>query len=331
MNHRIKRRDFITLIAGAAAAPVIWPLAARAQQPAKVPRLGVLLFSTPQTDPQMEAARRALSDIGYVEGKNLAIEYRYAEGKAERLPDLAAELVAAKPDVLFSIGGDVTKAAVKATRAIPIVFTSSADPVQLEFVASLARPGGNATGVTLLLDELASKRLEIFKEAAPQVSRVAFLFNPDHIDNELREAERAARTLGVALQPLAVHRPADIEGALRAAAEARADGLYVVSSRLTVRYINTFTDFAAKSRLPLAGGWGAWAQAGGLLSYGPTVDDMVRRATGYVDKVLKGSKPADLPVQQPTKFELVINLKTAKALGLTIPESFLLRADRVIE
>jgi putative ABC transport system substrate-binding protein len=325
----MRRRDFITLLGGAVAA---WPPKARAQQAqGKTSRLGVLLYSNPQTDPQMQVIRRGLRDLGYVEGQNLFIEYRYAEGRPERLPELAADLVRAKPDVLLSLGGDVTPFAVKATQTIPIVFVSSADPVQLKFVASLARPGGNATGVTLLLDELASKRLELLKEAAPRVSRVAFLWNPDHIDNELREAERAAAKVGVQLERFPLHRPEDIDGALRAAADARVDALYVVASRYTVLNIGKFVRFAGDNRLPLAGGWGAWAQAGGLLSYGPDLADMMRRAIAYADQIFKGAKPADLPVQQPTRFELVINLKTAKALNLTIPESFLLRADKVIE
>ena len=329
IKNRMRRRDFITLLGGAAA--TAWPLAARAQQRAKGHRLGVLLYSTPEADPQMKSMSRGLRDLGYIDGQNLAIEYRFAEGRPERLPDLAADLVRLKPDVLVAIGGDVTAAAAKATQTIPLVFTSSADPVQLGFVASLARPGGNATGVTFLMDDLAAKRLELLKEAAPRVSRVAFLWNPDHIDNELREAERGAPPLGVQLERMPLYGPADLDSAFRAATEGKADAIYVVSSRLTVRNLQRFADFAAKSRLPLMGGWGAWAQAGGLMSYGPNVDDMVRRAAPYVDKILKGTKPADLPVQQPTRFELVINLKTAKALGLTISESFLTRADQVIE
>ncbi len=323
------RRDFIGLFGGGAAA-IVAPRPAWTQ-PAKIPRLGVLLYSTPQADPNAESFRRGMRELGYVDGRNIAIEYRYAEGKPDRLPELAAELVRGKPDLLFSLGGDVTVFAVAATRTIPMVFVSSADPVQHGFVKSLARPGGNATGVTLLLDELASKRLELLKEAAPRTSRVAFLFNPDHPDNELHEAERAAQRLGVSLQQLAFRDPGELDGALRAARDARADALYVVSSRQTVRSLAKLAAFAAENRLPLAGGWGAWAQAGGLLSYGPNVDDMVRRATTYVDKILKGAKPDELPVQQPTKFELFVNLKTAKALGLAIPESFLLRADKVIE
>lgn len=324
----MRRREFITLLSGAA---TTWSLSARAQKAAKIPRLGVLLYSTPQADLQMKSLSRGLRDLGYVDGQSLAIDSRYAEGRSERLPELAADLVVLKPDVLVAMGGDVAVVAVKATQTIPLVFASSADPVQLGLVTSLARPGGNATGVSFLLDELASKRLELLKEVAPHVSRVAFLWNPDHIDNELRQAERAALALGVQLQRLKLHRPAELDGALRAAAEVRADALYVVSSRLTARNINRFADFATENRLPLVGGWGAWALAGGLFSYGPNVDDMVRRAATYVDKILKGTKPADLPVQQPTNFELVINLKTAKALGLATPESFLLRADHVIE
>ncbi|MGE5779790.1 MAG: ABC transporter substrate-binding protein, partial [Hyphomicrobiales bacterium] len=262
----MRRRELLSLLGGAAAA---WPLAARAQQAARLPRLGVLLLSTPQADPQMETARRALRDLGYVEGQNLAIEYRYAEGRPERLPDLAADLVRMKPDVLFVLGGDVAPAAVKATQTIPIVFTSSADPVRQGFVASLARPGGNATGITLLLDELASKRLELLKQAAPRVSRVGFLWNPDHADNELPEAERAAASLGVELKTLTVRGPADFDGAFMAATQARVDALYVVSSRLTLQNLGRIVNFVAENRLPLAGGFGAWAKQHGLLSYGP--------------------------------------------------------------
>jgi putative ABC transport system substrate-binding protein len=321
------RRDLLALVGSG----VAWPLAARAQQPAKIPHLGVLLYSTPQTDPQMEFVRNGLRDLGYVEGRNLVVTYRYAEGKSERLPELAAELANLKPDVLLAIGGDVAPVMAKATQIIPIVFACSADPVQLGLVASLGRPVGNATGVTFLQDELASKRLEYLKQAAPGISRVAFLWNPDHLDNERRQAQRAARILNVQLQPLEVRGSADFEGAFRAATETGADALYVVSSRHTALNIPRIVEFAAKNRLPLAGGWGGWAKAGGVLSYGPNVNDMTRRTAGFVDKILKGAKPADLPTQQPTVFELVINLKTAEALGLTIPPAILSRADEVIE
>ena len=324
----MKRREFITLLGGAA---VAWPLAARAQQPAKASRLGVLLYSTPQADPQMETVRRGLGELGYVEGQNLVISYRYAEGKPERLADLAAALVREKPDLLLALGGDVAPYAVKATSTIPIVFLSSADPVQLGLAASLARPAGNATGVTLLLDDTASKRMELLKEAVPRVSHVAFLYNPDHPDNELREAQRAAQSLNVRLQPVEMRGSGDLGDALRAVTDAGSDAVYVVSSRQTVLNTPRIVDFATRNRLPLAGGWGAWARAGGLLSYGPNINDMMRSVVAYVDKVLKGAKPADLPIQQPTKFEFVINAKSAKAIAIDVSPTLLARADEVIE
>jgi putative ABC transport system substrate-binding protein len=296
-----------------------------------MPRLGVLLYSTPQDDPQARALQDGLRDLGYIDGQNVSIEYRFAEGKVERLPDLAADLVRLKPDLLFPIGGDVAPFVSKATRTIPIVFVISADPLQLGLVASLARPGGNATGFTFLQDELASKRLELLKEVAPRISRVAFLSNPDHPDNELRLAQRAATALGVHLQPIEMRGPNDLDGALQAVTQASVDALYVVASRQTVASLPRIVNFATKNELPLAGGWGAWAQAGGLLSYGPNVGEIVRNAASYVDKIFKGGKPGDLPVQQPTRFELIINLRSAKALGLSIPESLLLRADKVLE
>ena len=291
----------------------------------------MLLYSTPQADPQMETVRRGLGELGYVEGQNLVISYRYAEGKPERLADLAAALVREKPDLLLALGGDVAPYAVKATSTIPIVFLSSADPVQLGLAASLARPAGNATGVTLLLDDTASKRMELLKEAVPRVSHVAFLYNPDHPDNELREAQRAAQSLNVRLQPVEMRGSGDLGDALRAVTDAGSDAVYVVSSRQTVLNTPRIVDFATRNRLPLAGGWGAWARAGGLLSYGPNINDMMRSVVAYVDKVLKGAKPADLPIQQPTKFEFVINAKSAKAIAIDVSPTLLARADEVIE
>jgi putative tryptophan/tyrosine transport system substrate-binding protein len=323
----MRRRTFIAILGAAAA----WPVSARAQKTARMPRLGVLLYSTPQDDPQARALEEGLRDLGYIDGQNISIEYRFAEGKVEQLPDLAADLVRLKPDVLFPIGGDVAPFVSKATQTIPIVFVMSADPLQLGLVASVARPGGNATGFSFLQDELASKRLELLKEVAPRISRVAFLSNPDHPDNELRVAQRAATALGVHLQPIEMRGPSDLDGALQAVTQASVDAFYVVASRQTVASLPRIVNFATKKELPLAGGWGAWAQAGGLLSYGPNVGEIVRNSASYVDKIFKGAKPGDLPVQQPARFELVINLRSAKSLGLSIPESFLLRADKVLE
>jgi putative tryptophan/tyrosine transport system substrate-binding protein len=323
----MRRREFIGLIGAAAA----WPAALGAQQRSRQPVIGVLLYSNPQDDPDAESFRRGIRGLGYVEGQNITVEYRYAQGRPERLPGLAAELVGLKPDIVFALGGDVAPFASKATQTIPIVYAMSADPVRLGLAKSLARPEGNATGVTFLSDELAAKRLEVLKETAPRISRVAFLWNPDHADNELNGVQRAAAIHNVELRTIEFRGAGDLDRAFSVAKQAGVDGVYVVSSRHTVANLRPIIEFAAQNRLPLAGGWGAWAQAGGLVSYGPNVGEMVRQAAGYVDKVLKGAKPGDLPVQQPTRFELLVNLKTARALDLTIPESFLLRADKVIE
>jgi len=310
---------------------VAWPLAAHGQQRTKVSRLGVLLFSTPFADPNMKVIQSSLSALGYVEGRNLIVSHRYADGHPERLADLAASLVQEGPDLLLALGGDVAPSAVRATATIPIVFLSSADPVQLGLVASLSRPGKNATGVTLLLDDTASKRLELLKELVPRAQHVAFLWNPEHVDNELREAQRAAQNLDVRLQSIEIHGAGDLDAALHTMKDAGCDALYVVSSRQTILNLARIVEFATTNRLPLAGGWGAWARSGGLLAYGPNVDDTSRRLVTYIDQIIKGAQPADLPVQQPTKFELVINAKAAKTFGITVPPSLLARADEVIE
>jgi putative ABC transport system substrate-binding protein len=323
----MRRRKFITVLGGAAA----WPLAAQAQRPPKVARLGVLLFSTPQADPQMKVIHIRLRELGYIEGQNIIVIYRFGEGKYERLPDLATQLIGEKPDLVFALGGDVAPHAVKATTTIPIVFVSSADPVELGLASSLAHPGRNATGVTLLLDDTASKRLELLKEIVPHVRRTAFLWNPDHPDNELREAQAAAPALNMQLDLVEMRGSSELENALRAVSAARPDALYVVSSRQTILNIPRIVDFAKANRLPLAGGWGAWARAGGLMSFGPNPDEVAARAVDYVDKILRGAKPADLPIQQPTKFELVINAKAAKTIGIEVPPVMLARADQVIE
>ena len=322
----MKRREFITFAGAAAALPFV-----ASAQTKSIPRLGVLLYSNPQSDPQMAAIRRGLSDLGYVEGRNILIEYRYAEGQLDQIPILAGQLVGLQPDVILAIGGDVSPTAKKVDERIPLVFVSSADPEQLGLVQSLRRPGGNATGVTLLQDALASKRLELLKEAAPKISKVVFLWNPDHPDNEQRAAQLAAQALGLELHLAEVRGIDDFESAFRAANNAGADSIYVVSSRQTVLNIKRIVQFATTNRIPLAGGWGAWAKEGGLFSYGPDAIAMAGRAANYIDKIFKGANPADLPVEQPAKFELIINLTTANALGLTIPYSLLSRADELIE
>jgi len=328
LSRHTRRRDFL---AAAGSAAAIWPSLVSAQQPALRTRVGILIYSTPERDPSTQSFLRGMRELGYIDGRNVSFEFRYADSKPERLDDLAADLVRSKPDVIYALGGDVTPSVAKATQTIPIVYAMSADPVQVGLAASLAKPGGNATGVTYLSDELAAKRIQLFKLAVPRISRVGLLRDPTHADNEEPVAQRAAATLGVALHPVLMRGPTDLDRALTAASEANIDSLYVVSSRHTAANIERIVEFASNHRLPLVGGWGDWVQSGGLLSYGPQVADMVQQSASYVDKVIKGAKPSDLPVQQPTRFELHVNLKTAKALGLAIPEPFLLLADKIIE
>jgi putative ABC transport system substrate-binding protein len=322
-----RRRFLLTSLAGVLAAP----LAVEAQKARKAARVGVLLFSNPRADPGLPSFRQGLRELGYVEGQTIVLEYRFAEGRAERLADAAAELASLKPDVLVGIGGDVAPFAKRAAGAIPVVFLSSADPIRAGLVASLARPGGNATGITLVQDELSRKRMQLFKEAAPRISRVAVLWNPDHPDPDYREAERAAGLLGVEVHSLEVRSREEFDRVIQTAARARVDALLVVTSRLMLALRQKIMDFVLKERLPMAGGFRGWVDAGALISYGPDFDETTRRVSVYVDKILKGARPADLPVEQPTRFDLIINLKTAKALGLTIPPSVLLQADQVIE
>jgi putative ABC transport system substrate-binding protein len=327
------RRAFISAVTGGLLAA---PLAAEAQPAGKVPRVGFLAASSASDAANarwIEAFRQGLRDLGYVEGRNIVIEYRYAGEKYERLPALAAELVRLKVDVIVSHGTPGPLAAKHATSVIPIVMTSAGDPVASGLVSSLARPGGNVTGMSLMVPELGGKRLHLLKEIIPGISRVAVLWNATNPYNSLvvREMEATATTLGVQLQSLVVRGPDDFEGALAAAATGRAAALTAVEDPLTNTKRIQIVDFAAKSRLPAIYGIKEFVDAGGLMSYGVHFADSYRRAAAYVDKILKGAKPADLPVQQPTKFEFAINLKTAKALGLTIPPSLLQRADQVIE
>jgi putative ABC transport system substrate-binding protein len=318
------------LLAGVGTAS-LWPTNLLAQRDVKIPRLGVLLYDDPKTDPNIKSFRYGLRDLGYIDGANITIEYRYADGRPERLSELGAELVGLKPDVLLALGGDVVRHVHTATQTIPIVFVISSDPVRSGLVASLGRPGGNATGFSLLQDELASKRLVLLKEAVPNITNVGFLYYPMHLDNELREAERAALAVGVNLHPVEMRGPDGLGRALDRLTQIGVDALYVVSSRPTVAAVAPIVAFATKNSLPMAGGWGTWAEAGALMSYGPNVLEITRQSAVYVDKILKGAKPADLPAQQPTRFEFLINLKTAKSLGLATEESFLLRADKIIE
>jgi ABC-type uncharacterized transport system substrate-binding protein len=309
-------------------------LIADAQQPKKVPRIGILHgASASSVAARNEAFREGLRELGYVEGKNIVIEWRYAEGKADRLPGLAAELVGLKVDIIVTTGPIVTRAAKEATSTIPIVMTNEGDPVGTGFVASLARPGGNITGLSTLAPELSGKRLELLKEIIPQLSRVAVFGTSTLPDNaqRLREVELAATAFGVKLQYLDVLGPKDIETAFRAAVKGRADAmLWQVAGGVANAHRTQILELAVKSRLPAIYHNSAYVDAGGLMTYSPSATDLDRRAATYVDKILKGAKPADLPVEQPKKFEFIINLKTAKQIGLTIPPNVLARADRVI-
>ena len=323
----IKRRNVLLALGAGALAP----LAAFAQkQPGKVPRIGVLLYNSPQIDP-ISPLLEGLQALGFVDGKTIDIDYRFADGKAERLPELAAQLVQLKPDVIFAYGGDVAPHAKKATASIPVVAMVSNDPVQSGLVMSLARPGANVTGITLIYDELAGKVLELLKEAVPGISRVAVLWNPEHADPEFRQTQRAASAIGIRLQSLEVRRPGDFEGAFKAVINERAEGLIIVSTRVLFQQRRQIAEFVEKNRIPAAGGWGDWTKDGLLLTYGPNPAEAMQRIAVYVDKILKGTRPADLPVERPSRFELVVNMKTAKALGIKIPNSILVRADRVIQ
>ncbi len=329
----MERRTFIAVVFGGLLAA---PLAAGAQQAGKIARIGYLATGLATSPHLTEAFRQGLRDLGYVEGRNVMIEYRSAEDKIEGLPALAAELVARKVDVIVAPDTPSALAAKQATRTIPIVFTYVADPVTSGLVTTLARPGGNVTGLTVLGPELVGKRLEQLKQAVPGVSRVAVLWQPGGVverteKERLKRAEVAGRALGVRLQFVGVRGPEDFDRAFSEMTRARAGALTVLPTAMFVNERRRLVDLAAKNLLPAVYPWREFIDAGGLMAYGPDLADSFRRAATYVDRILKGTNPGDLPVEQPTKFELVINLKTAKALGLTIPQSLLLRADQVIE
>jgi putative ABC transport system substrate-binding protein len=327
--------DRRTFLAGTGAVLLAAPLAAEAQQAGKVVRIGLLSYaaSDSASAARWKAFRDGLRELGYVEGQNVIFESRWGDGQVGRLRGLAAELIDTKVDILVTATSEAALAAKQATSSIPIVTATGADPVELGLVASLARPGGNVTGVFSMSNELAGKRLELLKQLIPRVSRVAFLRDSDNRASalNLREAESAARTLGLTVQGVGVRGPKELDAAFVAMKRARADAVIVGENTPFFADRRRIADLAVMHRLPTVAQAKEYAEAGGLVSYGPDYPDQFRRAATFVDKILKGAKPADLPVEQPTKFELVINLKTAKALGLTIPQSLLARADEIIQ
>jgi putative ABC transport system substrate-binding protein len=330
MEKTMKRRIVVLYVATLIAT---FAHLADAQQPTKIPRIGYLGVTSPSAvAARTEAFRQGLRELGYVEGKNIVIEWRYAEGKPDRLSELAAELVRLKVDVIVTGGPQATRPAKETTVTIPIVMAFDNDPVGSGFVASLARPGGNITGLSTLAPEISGKQLELLKEIVPKLSRVTVFGNATMSGNAqaLREVKVAAEALGVHLQYLEVQAPKDIETAFRAASKGRADAVLALTNPV-LGYRAQVADLAIKSRVPTMYQASEYVEAGGLMTYGASITDLFRRAATYVDKILKGAKPADIPVEQPTKFELIINLKTAKQIGLTIPPNVLARADRVIK
>ena len=328
----MNRREFITLLGGAAAA---WPLAARAQQPAaKVPRIGFLGNSTADLEANLVGPfRDGLRALGYEEGRDIVIEYRWADGRYERFPALIAELIALKVDTIVTAGTPASLAVKNATTTIPLVMVAVGDPAATGLVASLARPGGNITGLTSISVEMEGKRLELLREVVPKVSHIAVLWNAASPIQVIEEGEvrAAARVLEIKMLSLGVRTREEIDDALATIIRERPDALLVLADRLFLHHRTRIIAFAAQERLPGVHAYRELVEAGGLMSYGPSYADMHRRAAAYVDKILKGAKPADLPVERPVKFELVVNLKAAKALGLTIPPSVIFRADEIIE
>jgi putative ABC transport system substrate-binding protein len=327
----MQRREFITLLGGAAA----WPLLAHAQQPAKkIPRIGFLGNSTAALEANLVGPfREGLRDLGYEEGRSIVIEYRWAEGNYERFPALIAELIKLNVDVIVTAGTPAALAVKKTTASIPLVMVAASEPVATGLVASFARPGGNVTGVTSMAPAIDGKRLALLREVVPDISHIAVLWNAGSPIQAIQEREMraAAEVLGMKMLSLGVRTPEEIEDSFVAIVKERAAALFVLADRLFLHHRERIMNFAVQHRLPGVHAYRELVEAGGLMSYGPSYADLHRRAATYVDKILKGAKPADLPVEEPTKFELVINLKSAKAIGLAIPESFLARADEVIE
>ena len=325
----MKRRDFITLLGGAVGT---WPLAARAQQRERMARIGVLWPGAPP-DKWDEAFRQGLRAHGYVEGRNILLEYRWAEGNQERFPILAQELARLPLDVIVTLSARAILAVKEATTSIPIVFAGTSDPVRTGFAASLARPGGNLTGLSLMAPDLAGKRLELIKSVVPGASRIAMLWNASDQGMAIRveQAQLAAPAVHVTLLSPELRTLADLESAFVTLTRDRPDALLVFVDPFTVAHRRRIIDFAAANRLPAIYEDRVFLDAGGLMSYGPSIEDICRRAATYVDKILKGAKPGDPPIEQPTKFELIINLKTAEALGLNVPSKLLAAADEVID
>ena len=326
----MRRREFITVLGGAVAA---WPLTARAQQPTKLPTIGFLGANTPVTQSQWTAAFvQRLRELGWIEGRTVAIEFRWAEGRSERFTEIAAEFARLKVDIIVTSGTQAVVAAKQATSVIPIVFATVGNPVGTGLVAALARPGGNVTGLSNQTTDIAGKRLELLRDVIPGLRRLAILANVGNVTAvlEMREVQAAASTLGLQVATLEIRRAEDIAPAFETL-KGSAEALYVVIDPLLTTNRVRINTLALGARLPTMHGFREYVEAGGLMSYGPNFPDLFRRAAGFVDKILRGAKPADLPVEQPTKFDLVVNVTTAKVIGLTIQEAFLLRADEVIE
>ncbi len=325
----MERRTFMAMLTGGI---VVAPFAAEAQE-AKAPRVGLLGLGSAESSPLFEALRQGLRERGWVEGQNIAFEDRTTVGHYSRLPDVAAELVRLKVDVIVAWGTTPALAARKATGTIPIVTTAGSDPVEMGLATSLARPGGNVTGLTSSGRELVGKRIELLKEALPRLSRIAVLWNPESRTQplSLRDAEAAAKSLGLQVRPAEVRGPEDLEKAFASIAHQRPEALALLASNMFRAHRVRIVELAARHRLPATFSDRSFVEAGGLMSYGPDDKALFRQLANYVDRILKGAKPGDLPIEQPTKFELVINMKTAKALGLTIPQSLLQRADELIQ